>query len=90
MMIKLLSIFFTGGITGSHHFGWSIISRSRHTIHVRIDSTYSCSPDLALEDLNGVEFIIFIFERLIHAEVVTYRLDVDWNLAFTSHKLRTA
>jgi hypothetical protein len=43
-----------------------------------MDSTYSYSrsPYLSLKAWNGVEIVIFIFERYIHAEVVTYRSDV--------------
>jgi hypothetical protein len=37
--------------------------------------TFSCTPYLSLKPENGVEMIIFTFERSIRAEVVTYRLD---------------
>jgi hypothetical protein len=41
----------------------------------------SCTLFLSLEFWNGIEVIIFTFERSIRAEVVTYRLDnISWSL----------
>jgi hypothetical protein len=46
-------------------------------------SAFSCTPYLSLELWNRVKIIIFIFERSIRAEVVTYHYDAAFGSLHT-------
>jgi hypothetical protein len=65
----------------------AIISKCRPTVHKGIDSTYSFSPYVSLENGYGVDLITLIFKRSIRAEVVTYRFYVVFGSLHMQHSM---